>query len=93
MVQNTPFTVLADHNGVDTTGYRYKRNDVVVEDKPVSALSGGSISFLESVGLPAGTYTLKISAYNATAEVESDVLVLVVTVAAPAQPTNIRIVV
>lgn len=89
--KSTPFTVQADHAGVDTVGYRLYVDSAMVQEKPVSALSGGVISFADADGLPKGSYGLQVSAYNADGETKSDALTLVVTGTAPLAPINLRI--
>lgn len=90
MEQNTPFSVLADHAGAETDGYRLKIDGVMVQEKPVSALSGGVISFADADGLPRGTYLVKVSAFNADFETESDPVTLVITGVPPLAPVNVR---
>ena len=91
IAKNTPFTVQADHAGVDTLGYRLYVNSAMVQEKPVSALSGGVISFADADGLPKGSYGLEVSAFNDDGETKSAPLTLMVTGTAPAAPLNLRI--
>lgn len=87
----TPFTVSADHDGIDTVGYRLYVNGSSVQEKPASALSGGVISFADSDGLEKGTYTLHVAAYNDDGESKSLPFTLVITGTAPSAPVNLRI--
>jgi hypothetical protein len=90
------FVVAADHDGVDTDGYRLRQNNTIVADVPASALSGGVIGFNFSQGLAVGgTYTYTISAYNnddPANEATSASITLTVKRAKPKSPANIRVV-
>jgi hypothetical protein len=89
--KSTPFTVQADHAGVDTVGYRLYVDGAMAQEKPVAALVSGVISFADADGLPKGSYSLEVSAFNDDGETKSEALTLVVTGTAPGAPVNLRI--
>jgi len=89
MMQNTPFILTADHAGIDTQGYRFYVAGVKVDEKPVTALAGGKISFSHP-GLPRGTAVLEIAAFNVDGEVRS-ALTATFTGTMPAAPANLQI--
>lgn len=87
----TPFTVSADHDGVETTGYRLYVDGSQVQEKPASALSAGVITFADSDGLPKGSYDLEVAAFNEDGETKSLPLTLIVMGKAPTAPINLHI--
>ena len=91
MNRNTPFTVSADHSGVDTEFYRLYVDGNQEQEKPASALKDGVISFADADGLPKGSYSIEVAAVNADGETKSEPLTLVVQGVPPAAPVNLRI--
>ena len=90
--QNKPFTVAADHDGVDTTTYNLYQNGVKVQIKDVSALVAGTIAFDRYVaGLAKGTYVFYVEAVGPGGVTASDTLTLTVTPGPPKKPV-IRII-
>jgi hypothetical protein len=55
------FSVSANHNGVNTTGYRLYMNSVVYLTQPVSALQNGVVTFAFP-SINRGTYSATITA-------------------------------
>ena len=84
VLRNEPFSVAANHNGVDTDTYKLTFNGNVIQTQPVSALVNGVITFPLPQGHPtAGTYQVIVTAVNvdidnSTAETPSVALTLTV---------------
>ena len=89
--KGTPFTVSADHDGLDTLAYRLYVDGVQVQEKPASALSAGVIAFADADGLPKGSYGIEVSAVNDDGEAKSELFTLIITGRAPNAPVNLRI--
>ena len=84
------FNVGMDHDGLRTVGYRlYVDGAQVGSDLPLSSLSGGLVS-VTVPGLTAGSHALEVAAFNASGEVKSAPIVVVVPVALPSAGTTLR---
>jgi hypothetical protein len=92
VTQNKPFIVTAQHAGADTTGYRLYVDGVVVDDKPVSALANGTISFAHP-GLPRGSHVIEPAAYNVDGEAKAGPTTAVMLGTPPVPPINVQIVI
>lgn len=89
---NAPFTFAFDHDGLDTDGYQLYINGAVVRTVGVAALVNGSVLIPFPAGLPKGTYTFEVHAYNAIGEGVGAQLTLSVTAGNPSNPKNPRII-
>lgn len=89
---NQPFTVMVDHDGIDTTSYTLYVNGVLNVTLPATALVNGSVSFPFAQGMPKGSYTFVARAIGPGGETNSDSLALSVTPGPPNKPNNPRIV-
>lgn len=90
------YTLQADHDGSNTSGYRIYLDGVKVgNDVPVSALvlANGAITFVNMIAPAAGSHTIQIGAYNTTGESKSTALAFTTVVPPPAPPTNLRIII
>jgi hypothetical protein len=89
---NTPFRVVANHDGVATTGYRVYLDTVKHgADIPVSARTNGEVTF-NIAGIPAaGPHRVEVSAFNDAGE--SARLPLAFHVGPPNVPSGVRIVI
>lgn len=92
LVQGTTFGVMADHDGINTTGYR-----LIVDgaqsgaDMPMSALAGGVVT-VANLTVPArGTHTIQIAAFNPDWSIASDPLSFASKMKAPGKPSNSRL--
>lgn len=85
------FSFAADHDGVNTTGYRVYLDGVKTgPDLLVSALQAGAITV--TLTAPArGSHALQLAAFNLDQETKSAPLTLVTRSPAPTAPTNLRI--
>jgi hypothetical protein len=88
------FKIAADHDGVNTAGYRlYVDSAKVGVDIPLTALAAGTVT----VDVPAiatrGAHALQLAAYNADAETKSDPVAFQAVLASPSKPKNIRLIV
>lgn len=93
VVAGAPYRVAADHNGVDTIGYRvYVDNVKVGNDLPLAALVAGVVTSVDLPGVARGAHTIQVAAYNEDNEVKSDPLSFTAKKKAPGKPTNTRIV-
>lgn len=89
--RDTPFTMVADHDGIDTSAYNLKVNTQLAATLPVTALANGTIRFPFPQGLPRGSYTLIIEATGEGGTTPSSPLSLTVTAGNPNAPRNPRI--
>jgi hypothetical protein len=89
--RNSSFSIVAQHDGVDTLGYRFRVGDTVVGDMPVSMRAAdGTISCACASGaFPRGGYTASVVAYNADGESTPATASFVVLGAPPAPPTSV----
>jgi hypothetical protein len=89
--RNSSFSIVAQHDGVDTLGYRFRVGDTVVGDMPVSMRAAdGTISYACASGaFPRGGYTASVVAYNADGESTPATASFVVLGAPPAPPTSV----
>lgn len=94
------FGVQADHDGVNTQGYKLylcagavTTCNTLQQQAPATARNAqGVVSFATVAGLTTrGTYTLQASAFNADNETRGAVLVFDVKLPPPSAPSNIRI--
>jgi hypothetical protein len=90
---NQPFQLVADHDGVNTTGYRCFLDGVKVgADLPVPAGTVKTITCAFAALATAGAHTASVSAFNASGEGRLDVAVNV-PLPPPGKPSNPRILV
>ena len=88
------FSVLADHDGVNTTGYRlYLDNVKVGADIPMSALVAGTVTISAGVGPARGSHTVQLAAFNADGETRGVAFPFTTKLQAPTAPTNQRIII
>lgn len=101
VLRDEPFSVQADHNAVDTDGYRVRLNGTIVVDAPAATVwTNGVVTIPFSNGLQnPGTFAVTVAAYNrdldgSIAETVSAVISLTIRSrrAPPGQVTNPRIV-
>jgi hypothetical protein len=85
------FHALADHDGIDTTGYRLYVNGAVEQTVPLSALVNGVVTFSVAAGLPVGTHVIYIEAFGEGGAEASTTLTLVVSPGKPKAPVNLRV--
>jgi hypothetical protein len=90
---NRPFTVAADHNGVDTTGYRIylDNSSTPAADIPVSQRVGGVITSPALTVTARGTHTVQVAAYNQDGEARSAALTFVAQGTPPTAPAGLRV--
>ena len=95
VIINRPFTVQASHDGLYTTEFRLTITGPMpyTATVPVSALSGGIISFTVPGLNTIGSYSLTVSAEGPGGVGTSDPLAFTVVVTGPNRPNNVRIVV
>ncbi len=90
--QSTAFKAAADHEGLDTIGFRIYLNGAVWQTKAVIDLVAGVITFDFPVGLVKGTYVIYVEAYDVEGAAASTTLTLTVTSGNPLPPGHLRIV-
>jgi hypothetical protein len=89
---NKAFQVAADHDGIDTDKLTIYINGTLYASAPVSALTGGVITF-NVAGLAKGTYVIYIEASGEGGATPSDSITVQVTPGKPSKPRNIRVLV
>jgi hypothetical protein len=92
MQTNKAFQVAADHDGIDTDKLTIYINGTLYASAPVSALTGGVITF-NVAGLAKGTYVIYIEASGEGGATPSDSITVQVTPGKPSKPRNIRVLV
>lgn len=86
------YSLLADHDGTDTIGYRVYLDGVKVgADLSMNALAAGVVTVSSLVAPARGTHTLQMSAFNEDWDVKSDPLTFTSKKKAPGKPGNARI--
>jgi hypothetical protein len=86
------FTLVADADPVNTTGYRIYMDGVKQGvDLPLSALQAGSITVAAIVAPARGSHTLIVSAFNPDVESKSDPFTFTTIMAPPKKPGNLRL--
>jgi hypothetical protein len=94
VAHGTSFSVVADHDGVNTTSYRLYVNGVLTETKSVTERQGNVISFARTAS-QTGTYVFYVEAVGEGGAVASTTLSVTVsapTPARPSAPSNLRMV-
>jgi hypothetical protein len=90
---NTPFSVGATHDGLDTNSYNLYENGFKINTKPVTALVAGQIVFDRFLnGKAKGTYVYYIEAVGDGGVTASDTLTLTVTGGEPNKPGTPKII-
>lgn len=90
--RNTPFTVRASHDGVDTVKYQLAVNGAVTQEQPVGALAAGVIAFPVAAGLAKGSYDLTVIAVGEVLpNAVSDPLTLIVLAKPAGKPTIVSV--
>lgn len=93
---NTPFQLVATHDGKNTDGYRCYLDGVKSgADLPASARNAttGDVACPYSGVATAGPHKVGVTAFNATGESQPAEVAFAVTVPLPSKPTNPRILV
>lgn len=91
VIANQPFRIAADHDGVDTDGYRlYVDGAQVGSDIPVSARVNGTL-VVDVPGLARGSHTLALGAFNEGGEGRSQPFTFEAVRRAPTAPTGLRL--
>ncbi len=90
--QLTTFKVAADHDGLDTDGYRVYLNGGLWQTVPVASLVAGVVTFDFPTGLIKGTYVIYVEAFSTAGAASSTTVTLTVTSGNPTPPRNPRIV-
>ena len=89
-----PFSVAADHDGIETTSYKLYVNGVAVDTKDVTQLQSGVITFARPAA-QAGTYVFYIEAIGPGGAQASSTLTVTVqppTPGKPGAPRNLRVI-
>lgn len=87
------YSVTADHDGANTTGYRLYVDSVKQGgDLLLTALQSGSVTVSALVASSRGTHTFQFSAFNEDAESKGDPLSFTIKKPPPNKPTNHRII-
>jgi hypothetical protein len=94
----TPYSVAADHDGVNTEGFNLYLDTVKVGTVPVSALLTGVVTFKGLLGPAKGAHSLVMGAYNTDIdgtvnEAQSTALAFSSKKVPPGKPSNVRILV
>ena len=90
--KDTPFSVEANHDGIDTSSYNILLNTALQGAQPFSALVNGIVSFNFPTGLPKGSYMVIVKALGPGGETSSPSLALSVTAGNPSAPGQPRII-
>ncbi len=94
--KSTPFSVAADHSGVDVDGFRLYLNGKVLATKTAAETGCAGTACVPTFpvvgGLGTGTYTFYMEAFNADAAASSTTLTLTVTPGPPSAPGQLRII-
>jgi hypothetical protein len=86
------YSVAADHDGLNTTGYRVYVDGVKVgNDVPLSQLASGAVTISGLVAPGRGQHSLQVAAFNEDWETKSDPFVFTVKKQPPGKPGNTRI--
>src|SRR5688500_7822636 len=88
---NKPFTAMADHDGVDTTGYRLYVNGQMMQDQPVTILANGVLTFQPVTLTVHGSFTIFVEAYGPGGATSGTALGLLVQPGKPKAPVNTRV--
>jgi hypothetical protein len=92
LVAGTPYGVMADHDGVNTTGYRVLVDGAQVgADLPFSALAGGVVTSATLTVPARGSHTIQLAAFNPDWSIASDPLSFAAKMKAPGKPINPRL--
>lgn len=92
LVVGQAFQVQADHDGVNTDGYRVIIDGVQVgADMPLSALVAGVVTSLQIAAPARGTHTVGLQAFNVDGSALSNLVALTTKKAPPGKPNNPRI--
>lgn len=86
------YTAVYDHDGLNTTGYRFYIDGTKVgTDIPMSALQSGSVTVPALVAPTRGTHTVQMGAFNQDFETKSDPTTFTTVLSAPKKPGNLRL--
>lgn len=92
VVSGQPFSVLMDHDGKITTGYRlYIQGSQVGPDYPAASVFSNGVVTLPHTGLAAGAFTAEVGAFNASGEVKSPTTSCQSVLPRPSAGTNTRV--
>lgn len=94
LVVGDSFTLQADHDGVNTIGYRvFVDNAKVGSDVPMTALTSGVVSVSSLIAPARGAHTIQLAAFNEDNEVKSDPLSFTSKKKAPGKPGAPRVII
>jgi hypothetical protein len=88
------YTLQADHDGVDTTGYRVYLDGLKTgADLSMNALTSGVVTVSSLIAPARGAHTIQLAAFNEDNEAKSDPLSFTTKRKAPGKPGGTRIVI
>jgi hypothetical protein len=93
VVVGQSFSVQANHDGANTTGYRLFIDDALVSELPISSLSNGLITFTGVTVATRGSHSIRIVAFNQDVEASSAPFPFSSTLPSPTAPTLIQIII
>lgn len=87
------YSVQADHDGVNTTGYRFILDGLQVGvDRPMTVLIGGVVTISGLTAPVRGTHLMQVVAFNEDGSTSSDPLSVSVKKLPPGKPAKTRII-
>lgn len=94
VIAGTPITLKADHDGVNTDGYRvFIDGTQVAQVTKATALAAGVVTITVQAGVSRGAHSVEMAAYNADQATRSAPLAFTAKLPAPGPFNNLRFVV